>query len=123
MRCVLCIHNGATPLTVKFACAFSAFCAIICSNIVYVMYICFISYECVWLINRVLIERFSLPVIIFSSAHAAQTAAQLITMIGTVVYIYHSNENIIIIKRCEFFGFSCRVSARFTGSQVHELHI
>ncbi len=59
-------------MTVKFTCAFAAFCAIVHRNIVYLMYICFISYK-MRLVK--LIERFSLPVIIFSSAHAAQTVA------------------------------------------------
>ncbi len=76
-------------MTVKFTCAFAAFCASVRSNIVFVLCISALSHiECVWLINRALIDRFSLPVIIFISAHAAQTAAQLITMIGTVVYIF-----------------------------------
>ncbi len=59
-------------MTVKFACAFAAFCAIVRRNIVYFMYICFISYR-MRLVK--LIERFSLPVIIFSLAYAVQTAA------------------------------------------------
>ncbi len=51
-------------MTVKFACAFAALCAIVHSNIVfYFMYICFISYR--MRLDK-LIERFSLPVIIFS---------------------------------------------------------
>ncbi len=58
-------------MTVKFASAFAAFCAIVCSNIVFILCISALSYiECIWLI-----EHFSLPVIIFSSAHAAQIAA------------------------------------------------
>ncbi len=62
-------------MTVKFACAFAAYCAMVRSNIVYFMYICFISYRMRLVKLIVLIERFSLPVIIFSSEHAAQTAA------------------------------------------------
>ncbi len=61
-------------MTVKFTCAFAGFCAVVHSNIVYFMYICSISYR-MHLVKLVLIERFSFPVIIFSSAHAAQTAA------------------------------------------------
>ncbi len=78
--CALCFVRWARPqrsyttLTVKFSCAFAAFCAIVRSNIVFIL--CISHIECIWLINRALIERFSLPVIIFSSAHAAQTAAQ-----------------------------------------------
>ncbi len=57
-------------MTVKFTCA------IVRSNIVFILCISALSHiECVWLINRALIERFNLPVIIFSSVHAAQTAA------------------------------------------------
>ncbi len=56
-------------MTVKFACAFAAFCAIVRSNIVFILCISALSHiECVWLI-----ECFSFRVIIFSSAHAAQT--------------------------------------------------
>ncbi len=63
-------------MTVKFAYAFAAICAIVRSNIVFILCISALSHiECIWLINRALIERFSLLVIIFSSAHAAQTAA------------------------------------------------
>ncbi len=63
-------------MTVKFTCAFAAFCAIVRSNIVIIVCISALSHiECVWLINRALIECFSLQVIIFSPAHAAQTAA------------------------------------------------
>ncbi len=63
-------------MTVKFACAFAAFCAIVCSDIVMILCISALSHiECVCLVNRASIERLSLPVIIFSSAHAAQTAA------------------------------------------------
>ncbi len=62
-------------MTVKFGCAFAAFCAIVSSYIVFILCIYALSHiECIWLIYRTLIERFSLPVIIFSSAHAAQTA-------------------------------------------------
>ncbi len=51
-------------MTVKFACAFAAFCAIVHSNIVFILCISASSHkECVWLIDRVLI------------AHASQTAA------------------------------------------------
>ncbi len=63
-------------MTVKFACAFAAFCAIVRSNIVFILCISGLSHiECVCLVIRALIERLSLPVIIFSSVHAAQTAA------------------------------------------------
>ncbi len=55
-------------MTVKFACAFAAFCAIVRSNIVFILNI---SHR-MHLVK--LIERFSLPVIMFSSAHTAQTA-------------------------------------------------
>ncbi len=55
-------------MTVKFACAFAAFCAIVCSNIVFILCISALSHiECVWLINRALIEHFSLPLIIFNN--------------------------------------------------------
>ncbi len=64
-------QRSYTSMIVKFTCTFAAFCAIVRSNIVYLIYICFISYR-MRLVK--LIERFSLPVIIFSSAHAAQTA-------------------------------------------------
>ncbi len=54
-------------MTVKFAYAFAAICAIVRSNIVFILCISALSHiECVWLINRALIERFSLLVIIFS---------------------------------------------------------
>ncbi len=68
-------QRSYTSITVKFTCAFAVFCVIVRSNIVFIWCISALSLiECVWLINRALIE-YSLPVIIFSSAHAAQTAA------------------------------------------------
>ncbi len=59
-------------MTVKFACAFAAFCAIVHSNIVFILCISAFSYR-MCLVK--LIERFGLPVIIFSSAHAAQNSS------------------------------------------------
>ncbi len=38
-------------MTVKFACAFAAFCAIVCSNVVFILCMYALSHiECVWLI-------------------------------------------------------------------------
>ncbi len=42
-------------MTVKFTCAFAAFCAIVRSNIVFILCISALSHiECIWLINRAL---------------------------------------------------------------------
>ncbi len=62
-------------MTVKFACAFAAFCAIVHSNIVFILCIGFISYRMrlVKLIESLRALQFA--VIIFSALHAAQTAA------------------------------------------------
>ncbi len=62
-------------MTVKFACAFAAFCGIVRSNIAFILCISALSHMNVFgYVNRALIECFSLPMIIFSSAHVAQTA-------------------------------------------------
>ncbi len=53
--------------------SFASWASILFGNIEFILFISALSYiECVWFINRAL----QFAVIIFSSAHAAQTAAQ-----------------------------------------------
>ncbi len=60
-------------MTVKFACAFAAFMQLYGVSNMFILCISALSQYGMHLVK--LIERFSLLVIIFSSAHAAQTAA------------------------------------------------
>ncbi len=51
MHCVLCVRQRSyTSTTVKFACTFAALCAIVCSNVAFILCISALSHiEYVWL--------------------------------------------------------------------------